>query len=217
LIVPARVALQFSLHMGERFDRLFQDVSRNSAGPTLSLAVVVAGVKTPVRYLFELSLELLKEAKWHFRRGDKHQGTLDIAVMSSFATFTDSIKSYRQRTLTKNGVKLTQRPFTFAQLRSFCDAVTLLRNFAAGPGKGWYYQLGRVATDFGEQVAELFFDYQYARLSDESRSIVNRAWPLLGGNGDRARMFNRGKDGLVCPWLDVMELWDYVGGRGENG
>ncbi|SHF40168.1 hypothetical protein SAMN02745218_02165 [Desulfofundulus australicus DSM 11792] len=242
LLVPARAALPLAVTIGEYFDRLFENLSTGKAGPTLSLGVVIAGAKTPVRYIFEMAQGLLKEAKKRIYKagGKAREGTLDVAVLASYATYQDHIVYYRQSTLVKEegiyfepgnrkqdpgagAVKtlLTLRPYTFTEARRFLEAVNLLQTTPStrAPGRSWFYGLRVAAEKYGRQVAELFFRYQYARLSEEQRETLKKSWEIITGANCEPGMFfsseERGKDRYYCPWLDVVELWNYVGAEGD--
>ncbi len=243
LLVPARAALPLAVTAGEYFDRLFKNLSTDKTGPTLSLGVVIAGAKTPVRYLFEVAQALLKEAKKRIYKAGKEarEGTLDIAVLASYATYQDHILSYRKSTLEKwegdisfepdnrkqnataGAVKtiLTLRPYTFDEARRFMEAVNLLQATPASrtPGRSWFYGLRVAAEQYGRQVAELFFRYQYARLTEAQRETLKKSWEIITGASYEPEMFfsskERGEERYYCPWLDVVELWNYVGTEGD--
>lgn len=243
LLVPARAALPLAVTAGEYFDRLFKNLSTGRTGPTLSLGVVIAGAKTPVRYLFEMAQALLKEAKKRIYKAGKEarEGALDIAVLVSYATYQDHILSYRKSTLEKweggksfepdnrkqnakaGAVKtiLTLRPYTFDEARRFMKAVNLLLTAPASraPGRNWFYGLRLAAEQYGRQVAELFFRYQYARLTEAQRQTLKKSWEIITGASYEPEMFffskERGEERYYCPWLDVVELWNYVGAEGD--
>ncbi|WP_307399772.1 Cas10/Cmr2 second palm domain-containing protein [Desulfofundulus luciae] len=242
LLVPARAALPLAVTAGEHFDRLFKNLSTDKTGPTLSLGVVIAGAKTPVRYLFEMAQALLKEAKKRIYKAGKEarEGTLDIAVLASYASYQDHIVSYRQSTLVReDGMRfepdnrkqnakagavktiLTLRPYTFTEARRFMKAVNLLQAAPASrvPGRSWFYGLRTAAEQYGRQVAELFFRYQYARLSEAQRETLKKFWEIITGATYEPEMFfpskERGEKRYYCPWLDVVELWNYVGTEGD--
>lgn len=217
LLVPAQAALSTAIAIGEHFDRVFKNLTDGIANPTLSLGVVIAGAKASVRYLFELAQALLKEAKKRvYAANGNLEGTLDIAVLASYAAYVDNIATYRGETLYKNGAKLTLRPYAFSEARRFIGAVRRLQTASQAPGRTWFYGLRQAVEQYGQQVAELFFDYQYARLTDGQRETLKKCWQLLTGqSGDPGMFYER--DGLrYCPWLDVVELWGYIGAGGET-
>jgi len=242
LLVPARAALPLAVTAGKYFDRLFENLSIDGAGPTLSLGVVIAGAKTPVRYLFEMAQALLKEAKKRTYEAGKmaREGTMDIAVLSSYATHQDHIAAYRKSTLEKKErthlqpdkrggdgnagegkIILTLRPYTFTEARNFMDAINRLQTApsSGAPGRSWFYGLRAAAERYGRQVAELFFRYQYARLNEDQRETLKKSWEIFTGVSGEPEMFlsrqECGEDRYYCPWLDVVELWNYVGAGGD--
>lgn len=220
LIVPAQAALPLATAVGVHFDRLFRNLSEKKASPTLSLGVVIAGAKTPVRYLFELAQKLLKEAKkkayeWSGQSKNlgEHEGTLDVSVLASYGAYEDDIATYRSETYQKGNLVLTLRPYTFTYAQKFMSAVRELQTSRHSPGRSWFYGLREAAENYGSQVAKLFFDYQFSRLSDKQRETLQRCWrQLTGDNGEPAMFFTR-EERRYCPWLDVVELWNYVGGE----
>lgn len=217
LLVPAQAALPVAIAIGEHFDRLFKNLTDGTANPTLSLGMVIAGAKTSVRYLFELAQVLLKEAKKRvYAAKGNLEGALDVAVLASYAAYADNIATYRGKTLCKNGAKLTLRPYAFSEARRFIEAVRRLQTASQAPGRSWFYGLRQAVEHYGQQVAELFFNYQYARLTDGQRETLKKCWQLLTGqSGDPGMFYER--DGLrYCPWLDVVELWGYIGAGGET-
>lgn len=218
MLVPARAALPLAVAIGERFDRLFKNLTAEEPRATLSLGVVIAGAKTPVRYLFELAQTLLKEAKKRVYAAKEalKEGTLDVAVLASYAAYRDNITAYRKATLCKNDAKLTLRPYTFSEARRLMDAVRRLQAAPQAPGRSWFYGLRQAVEHYGRQVAELFFNYQYARLSDAQRETLGKCWESLTGQSDNPGMFCERDGSRCCPWLDVVELWNYVGAGGET-
>lgn len=218
MLVPARAALPLAVTIGEHFGRLFRNLTSSTPNPTLSLGVAIAGAKTPVRYLFELAQALLKEAKKRVYKAKEalEEGTLDVAVLASYATYEDNIAAYRKATLCKNDAKLTLRPYTFSEARRLMDAVCRLQAAPQAPGRSWFYGLRQAVEQYGRQVAELFFNYQYARLSDAQRETLGKCWESLTGQSDTPGMFCARDGSCCCPWLDVVELWNYVGVGGET-
>ncbi|MGB9791020.1 MAG: Cas10/Cmr2 second palm domain-containing protein [Thermacetogeniaceae bacterium] len=227
LIVPAQAAFPLATAIGTYFDRLFRNLSEKKASPTLSLGVVIAGAKTPVRYFFEVAQKLLKEAKKKaYREGQlsensgANEGTLDIAVLASYSAYEDDIASWRTETFRKEkpeNLIFTLRPYTFKYAEKFMEAVRNLQASRNSPGKSWFYGIRQAAQVYGSQVAELFFNYQLSRLSDEQREVLSRSWRLLTGENSETAMFFKRGEGLCCPWIDVVELWNYVGGEGGSG
>jgi hypothetical protein len=221
MLVPARAALPLAVAIGKHFDRVFKNLTASEPGATLSLGVVIAGSKTPVRYLFELAQALLKEAKSRVYRAYKakgalEEGTLDVAVLSSYAAYEDNITAYRKATLCKNDVTLTLRPYTFSEARCLMNAVRQLQVAPQVPGRSWFYGLRQMVEQYGRQVAELFFNYQYARLSEVQRKTLKKSWETLTGQSGDPGMFCERDGRRYCPWLDVVELWNYVGAGGET-
>lgn len=218
LLVPAQAALPVAITIGEHFDRLFKSLTDSAANPTLSLGVVIAGAKTPVRYLFELAQALLKKAKERVYAGKSAsgEGTLDVAVLASYAAYKDDITTYREETLYKNSTSLTLRPYTFSEARRFTEAVRRLQTASQAPGRSWFYGLRQAVEQYGQQVAELFFNYQYARLNDVQRETLEKFWQSLTGQSRDPGMFWERGGSRYCPWLDVVELWEYVGAGGET-
>ncbi|MZP30625.1 hypothetical protein GTO91_12965 [Heliobacterium undosum] len=226
LIAPAQTALKLSLDLGRYFNRLFANHSSGALGPTMSIGVILAHHKTPVRYLFELSTTLLKTAKERAREDISHsgkdaEGTVDVAAMSAYATFEDDIKSYRKHTLEKeDGSKLSRRPFTFSELERFLQAVKELQTNPASPGRGWFYRLRETAIVEPLRYGQLFFKYQYARADEQNRQVIDHVWSTLVGKGvgeaAQPSMYIRQGECYVCPWVDVVELWNYVGEEGGD-
>ncbi|WP_173298394.1 Cas10/Cmr2 second palm domain-containing protein [Thermanaeromonas sp. C210] len=221
-LVPAQAALPVATALGKSFDRLFKNLSEDKPAPTLSLGVVIAGAKTPVRYLFELAKALLKEAKKRVYedaykgKRELREGTLDVAVLTSHGGYEDNIATYRSKTFRQGNVNLTLRPYTFTEALSFMEAVRRLRAARQAPGRSWFYGLRLVVEHYGQQVAELYFNYQFSRLSEEQRETLRDCWyPLTGLDSDPAMFFER-EGRYYCPWLDVVELWNYVGAGGES-
>ncbi len=242
LLVPARSALPLAVDTGENFDRLFKNISSHEVGPTLSLGVIIAAAKTPVQYLFDMARTLLKEAKKRVYKSDNsiREGTLDIAVLSSYATFQDNIVDYRKSTLEKEDVNylkmsnrtdnadagankniLTMRPYTFSEARRIMEAVCQLKaaSDSRAPGRGWFYGLRAAAEQYSRQVAELFFHYQFARLTEVQRETLRNSWRKITGSCSEPGMFFTGSEGAennhYYPWLDIVELWNYVGEGGD--
>jgi len=216
LLVPAQAALPTAIAIGGHFDRLFENLTDRAANPTLSLGVIIAGAKTPVRYLFEMAQTVLKEAKKrvYAAKGSLMEGVLDVAVLSSYAAYEDSISAYRQVTLRKNDIKLTLRPYTFSEARRFVEALRWLQTVSQAPGRSWFYGLRQAMEQYGQQVADLFFKYQYARLSDPQRQTLKKCWQSLTGQPGDPGMFCEYNGSCCCPWLDVVEVWNYVGAGG---
>ncbi|AFV12632.1 CRISPR-associated hydrolase of the HD superfamily [Thermacetogenium phaeum DSM 12270] len=223
IIVPAQAALPLAVAIGKCFDRLFKNLSEGKAGPTLSVGVIIAGAKTPVRYLFEVAQALLKEAKKRAYRdlakGELKEGTLDIAVLASYGAYEDNITVYRSETFCKNGVKLTLRPYTFTQAENLMKALCRLQTSREIPGRSWFYGLRQAAVSYGMQVANLFFNYQFSRLPEAQQKALRNCWHILTGQHGDPAMFCEIEEiegSSCCPWIDVVELWNYVGSGGES-
>ena len=217
MLVPAKCGMQIAAAIGQKFDSLFADKTGVNSGPTMSMGVVIADGHTPVRYLFEIAQDLLKDAKQKIRGKNLREGSMSAAVIKSFATFEDNINEYftstfRSKSKKDSNINYTTRPWTYSEFSEFTKFAIALDNQQQGLGKGQLYSIRRTLEQEGREYAEAWFLYQYARMSSKSREAIDKPWELWTKSGKHAQIFAEINGSKQCPWIDLIEFSDYIAG-----
>lgn len=222
LVLPADAALATAITLGRAFDRAFCNLSTGEQKVTMSMGVVVAGAKTPLRYQFEIATGLLQSAKTRARAeagAGKPCGTLDVVVLESCGTFEGDVQEYRTFTVKhREYVRkflFSMRPYTWTEAEAVRNLVCMLRDGKGAVSTSLIYALRQAAMDLEPDEAELFYLYQYARAKGRTRKLLDKGLNgIRQGFGFRsnkgAEFFLRREGEWICPWVDVVELWDYA-------
>lgn len=228
IIVPGDVALETAVRLGEIFDSEFKRFGGGSGNNpvTMSVGLVIAYHKKPVQYLFNIAQELLKSAK-EKSRNNNSGGTIDVAVLESFGSFAASVKEFRKNTLEKKDdmgnttSRLTLRPYSWAQTKSIMGLIKKLKSddSKGRPSRGNLYNLRKMLIDNTKEEATLYFLYKHKVFDKE---YIKKSMIELAEHGNHKSAMAAGPfiyDGgeAVSPWLDVLELWDYVDGGEKIG
>lgn len=229
LITPAKGALEAAIKMGREFDQQF--LGENSKPTlTMSIGVAIARHDTPVAFLFQIAQELLKLAKDRVKELQGEQvassGTIDFAVLESYGSFSISVKDYREKTFRQDeDLSLTLRPYTWETADEILALTGVFKKLADEKklGKSFLYSLGKFVQLRPLPEANLYYLYQLSRLlKDELRQAVLKQMESLqksitGKIGLPERIWiDDYTGGKAVPWLDVLEIWDYVK-EGEFG
>jgi hypothetical protein len=209
LLLPSSAAIPIASQVGQTFSaRVTKAVGSlvNGKQPvvTMSAGVAIGDDHTPVQQLFELSLQLLKEAK-------KAGGALDFHILKSADMIDRHIAIQREsfpfsmENLGDNGkhLRLTARPYSYLQLdRLWSGAIDLAEvSFPTS-------QLGQLVQALleGRRTATLFYQYQRHRSEDGAYKNLDNVLSSLYGAGTRDPL----------PWRSVPDqsfshdtmLWD---------
>lgn len=219
IIVPAEKALIISKNIGETFDNMFKNHSENKFTITMSLGVVVSKANKPIQYLFDLSQQLLKSAKSKAKKVNK-SGTLDVMVLETDAAFASTVKFIRDKLKIKEKNKekiCTLRPYSWEELGEVIDAIKSLKKYSL---RTKAYNLMDATLNLGIGEGNLYYSYQKIRDED------NKNTEIMDGisnvfrdryNTRKKLMYYEGEDNkFYSPWIDIVELWDYIGTGEEN-
>lgn len=211
LIVPGQYAYDIACTIGASFDDKFQNQSDGINNITMSMGVCITHCSLPVQYSFEIAQELLKSAKqkaWEI--GQK--GTIDWMVIENEATGS-AVLEYQRRGA-KDKPEKTLRPYTWKQAEAMKRFIQTIKN-----SKSFAFQLSQSWYKHTKEEGELFYEYQLSRknenFSDNTANDGGKVSCALealsqGFDGKAEKNNIRCKDRCYSPWLDAVELWDYV-------
>jgi len=209
LIVPGSKAYGIACMIGKNFDQRFRNLSNGECNMTMSVGVCIAHDKMPVQYSFTIAQDLLKSAKqkaWQERKSGNKVGTIDWMVIEN--AMSGSTDLAYQRKEENDKPEKTLRPYTWKQaeaIRKFIQRIEKEKTFAFQLRQSWYMHT--------REEAELFYAYQLGR---KRETKVSSALEQLARAFDGETAYNNIQShGVVySPWLDVIEIWDYVGDMG---
>lgn len=209
LIVPGNKAYDVACTIGELFDNHFKNKSNGENGVTMSVGVCITHDKMPVQYSFGIAQELLKTAKqkaWEESQNGNITGTADWMVIENEVAGSDVLE-YQRKEEKYKPVK-TLRPYTWEQakaMRKFIKEIEKEKSFA--------FQLRQSLYHYTTDESGLFYEYQVARKEQTSIcSALESFAEKLGGEVVKNNIMYQGV--LYSPWLDIIELWDYLEGIG---
>ncbi len=220
LIVPGKYAYDIACAIGKSFDKKFRNQSENRNQMTMSMGVCITHCSMPVQYSFDIAQELLKSAKqkaWEIRREEadgtlNHNsditGTIDWMVIENEASGS-AVLEYQRRGAEDKPAK-TLRPYTWKQAGAMKEFIQQLNT-----EKSFVFQLSRSWYKHTKEEAELFYEYQLSRKKDDSsdnkiRCALKSLSEGFCGTVQKNNIIYQGCSG--SPWLDAIELWDYVEG-----
>lgn len=209
LIVPGNKAYDIACTIGELFDHCFKNKSSGENRVTMSVGVCITHDKMPVQYSFGIAQDLLKSAKqkaWEESRNGNITGTADWMVIENEVAGS-GVLEYQRKEEKDKPVK-TLRPYTWKQakaMRNFIKEIEGEKSFA--------FQLRQALYNYTTDESGLFYEYQ---LSRKERAKICSALEAFaektGGEAEKNNIMYQGV--LYSPWLDIIELWDYVEGIG---
>lgn len=205
LIVPGNKAYDIACTIGKEFDNQFQNKSDREYQMTMSLGVCITHDNMPVQYSFAIAQELLKSAKqkaWQERKKGNAGGTIDWMVIEN--EMPGGADLAYQRTGRTDKPEKTLRPYTWDQakaMKNFIKKLETEKSFAFQLRQSWYRHT--------KEEAELFYEYQLSRKEDTKACCgLKRLAREFGGEAVSHNIVCQGT--AYSPWLDAVELWDYV-------
>lgn len=214
IIVPGDKAISISKDIGNRFDNVFFNYTdENSENLTMSLGVTISKYDKPVQYLFDMSIQLLKSAKSKAKKVKK--GTMDFMILETDAAVASNVKFLRSKINTASKT-CTLKPYTFKEIENLINVVNKLK---CGNGKRTFrskaYRFMETTLKMEIDEGNLFYAYQ--RVKDNDKKILDNIYRELEEDydvfeGKRLYLLNKKTRENCSIWLDVVELWDYVGG-----
>jgi hypothetical protein len=232
LIVPGKYAYDIAITMGQAFDEQFKNRTADSYNMTMSLGVCITHFKKPIQYIFDIAQQLLKSAKkkaWEEDEQEQQQGrsakqttgTIDWMVIENDIAGGSSLSVVREN-ISGKAIK-TLRPYnweTAKLIKSFIDTLSNEKTFVFNLRQSWYLH--------EKAEGELFYEYQLGKEKARKGITLKALESLAEALGEEPEDENKeakkeihppwiclnGKD--YSPWLDAVELWDYVTG-GSNG
>ncbi len=218
MIVPGKKAIDIAKNIGERFDNLFKNQSEEKYQITMSLGVTIAKYNTPVQYLFDLSQQLLKSAKKASKKLGK--GTMDVMVLETDAALGSSLKYIRDNLVkieNKKQINHTLKPYTFSDVDRMKRIINILNR---SNQKGKCYSFAEASLEMKVSEANLFYMYQRIRSKKEEVNALDSTIDILKEYvyernlnkeiKDDKLMYLNAQEKYYSPWLDIVELWDYV-------
>lgn len=206
LIVPGNKAYDIACTIGKEFDDKFQNKSNWEHQMTMSLGVCITHDNMPVQYSFAIAQQLLKSAKqkaWQERKKGDAGGTIDWIVIKNEMSGSADLEYLRRGKPDKP--EKTLRPYTWKQadaMNKFIKKIKDEKSFAFQLRQSWYRHT--------KEEAELFYEYQMSRRKDSKvRCGLKRLAKEYGGEAVNHSIVLQGT--AYSPWLDAVELWDYMG------
>jgi hypothetical protein len=219
LIVPAHAGIPIALEIGQAFAQVM-----NPGDVTMSAGVLLADDHTPIRILYDLSRQLLKEAK------KLEGGVLDFHILKSADMLHTSVDAahesypYRLEGKGKGGrdLRLLARPYRYPEAGALWRELTALKQVNLPTS-----QMNLLAESLldGRASSTLFYQYQRQRHGGNNPSSPYYQLEQL------LKQFQRAEDVDPLPWQatannpdyshqtalwDVAELYDFVPGRGQE-
>lgn len=208
LIVPGKDAYDIACTIGTLFDQRFRNQSVSENKITMSLGVCITHDKMPVQYSFEIAQKLLKSAKqkaWEERKKCNITGTIDWMVIENDIAGS-TVLEYQRRGANDKSNK-TLRPYTWKQARAVKEFIKGIQN-----EKSFAFQLRQSWYQHTKKEAELFYEYQISRKKEKEKKnfclTFEKFAKDLGGKIEINNVVYQEK--VYSPWIDIVELWDYV-------
>lgn len=189
----------------------------------LSVGVVFAEPSFPLRLMVRYGKEVLGEAKKRAHQTGE-RSLIDFICVGTGAHIGTAVAEDRSRRLDRDGLRLTERPYSMPELQTVLREVTALQKLP----RSQIYGARRMLLD-EPSLGRLNLEYQVARsrewqtFCEDLAALHSEKTPFTPGrapsNGNwllRAVELaswrrRRGKDtGLATPILDWMELMDHV-------
>ncbi len=219
MIVPGDKAISLSKEIGELFDQRFKNLSKDQNNITMSLGVTISHHNTPIQYLFDLSQQLLKNAKKKAR--NITSGTVDIIAMENDSLMGSSLKTLRQELIRKEegiggnkSLNLTMRPYNWDELEGIIDVVRDLKDKKL---RSRVYRFREASMNMNIQESNLLYVYELSKLKHrkiiiESLSKLTETFNINSGNTNQMMMnlYDENNYTMYSPWLDITEFWDYI-------
>lgn len=209
LIVPGNKAYDIACTIGELFDHCFKNKSSGKNKVTMSVGVCITHDKMPVQYSFGIAQDLLKTAKqkaWEESQNGNITGTADWMVIENEVAGSGVLEYQRKKE--KDKPVKTLRPYTWKQakaMRNFIKEIEGEKSFA--------FQFRQALYNYTTDESGLFYEYQVARKEHTKIcSALESFAEKTGGEAEKNNIIYQGV--LYSPWLDIIELWDYVEGIG---
>ena len=170
---------------------------------TMSMGVCITHDNLPVQYSFGITQELLKSAKqkaWE----EQQKGTIDwMVIENEFAGNVDL--EYRRKGQEDKPIS-TLRPYTWEQAKAikvFVKQIEKEKTLAFQLRQSWYQHT--------QKESELFYEYQISR-RDESNipEALKQLAKVLNAKAIKHNI--EYQNCLYSPWLDIIEIWDYMEG-----
>jgi len=178
-------------------------------GLTTSAGVVIAHAGYPASDLMSMSAELMKIAKKKssdgMLRGEQEKGTVDFMIISE--SVSETIKDRRKKEYSKDGIVLTEKPYTLDQCRWLLDTIRAMKEEGVPRTK-----LKALYSSLFQNPLQAQFDALRikerlkATGSLQPGNIIDRLFVELD-----LFPFRRGADARwTTPLADIIEIYDYV-------
>lgn len=206
IIVPGNMGLEIANKIIKKFDRAFKNKMTMSAG------ICIAKSDTPIKTMFEVAHNMLKNAKKYFRKNNCNEGTLDIqfirsnigvnmlesdsslfpAVNSELSSYLDIVKKIKKDKNIKN-----------SQLYKFSNAWCLMKNPVEFQ-LFYLYKISRLTTRYNNYMMEFL---------KSIKNLSENPYQNCGLLPKRSGAVFSARTGFVCLWDDIILLTDAVGGE----
>lgn len=194
IVVPADVSLNIANKIIEKFDDTFNH------NMTISAGVCIAKSNIPIRNMFSISQNCLKNAKKYQKKNNEKYGTLDAVVLEGNTNID----------LDRRGTTLF--PMTNKRVEKIINVINKMK-VDKDISKNQIYKLRYAANNMSVNEFQLFYLYQIAKL--ESRKYTKYISEIFDLESSGFAGLVRVDDKMVSPWEDIVLLWDYSGGE-EN-
>lgn len=215
IIVPGQDAILVSKDICDRFGAVFKNYTNESNNNlTMSLGITIAKYNKPVQYLFDMSMQLLKQAKKKAKK--VHQGTVDFLILETDAGFASNVDFIRMG-LNKDNKIRTLRPFSNNELDSMIKIVNKLKNAENKDNESFRSTAYNfMNASFSMSVNEANLYYQYQNNKNKKNEILDSIYyEFSNAYGDietKKNLFisRKNENENLSIWTDIVEMWDYV-------
>lgn len=192
IVVPADVSLNIANKIIEKFGDTFNH------NMTISAGVCIAKSNIPIRNMFSISQNCLKNAKKYQKKNNEKYGTLDAVVLEGNTNID----------LDRRGTTLF--PMTNKRVEKIINVINKMKA-DKDISKNQIYKLRYAANNMSVNEFQLFYLYQLAKL--ESRKYTKYTSEIFDLESSGFAGLVRVDDKMVSPWEDIALLWDYSGGE----
>lgn len=201
LVVPADKSLKLASKIIDKFDTSYD------YNMTISAGLCIAKYTTPIRNMFNISRESMKNAKKLVRsyNDDKKEGTVDVVVLEG-----------------NNNINLKKRkesifPMSNTNLKNTINIIKHMKR-DRNIKKSQIYKLKYAAENMDSHEFQLFYLYQEARTSNKYSDYVSKIfhgdYKFISGLIEKKDL--KKDKVMISPWSDISILWDYAGGDNDE-
>lgn len=212
MVTTAEQAISTAITVMEKFKEFTEPLANKlfkEEGLSLSVGVVIAHAKFPIRHFLKLSENLIKSAK------KKGKGKIHFQVISA-SNSMDFETEFKPRKVIENKKTIeyypSLRPYHPYQLTQLTEKIQLLKssNFPCNKLQAFRES---AFLDYGNSMLNALTAYN--RLSSELRQQIIQLLEIMKNPDDEMiiPMWIKTNTSYYTPFVDVAELYDFIPGR----